>query len=236
MNLIIDFGNSNTKAALFEQEKLLEVFPEVHLESLASEYQDNRVERIFVSTVSENPEDIRAAFKRPLEFLSHKTPLPFNNLYSTPETLGLDRIAAVAGAEELYPELNVLVIDIGTCITYDFMKEGKNYLGGSISPGLQMRFEALHTLTAGLPRVEFDPESQFIGDSTKSSITSGVLYGMQGEIQSMVDRYTADFGRLQTILCGGGAKFFENRLKGAIFAAPELVLRGLNRILLYNAS
>ncbi len=232
MNLIIDFGNSNTKAALFEQEKMLEVFSDVHLESLSTEFRRNRVERIFVSTVSRKPEEIQEAFDRPLEFLSHETALPFHNHYSTPETLGLDRIAAVAGAAERYPDANVLVIDIGTCITYDFLKEGKNYLGGSISPGLQMRFEALHSLTAGLPLVEFDPESKFIGNNTKSSITSVVLICMQGEMQSMIDRYTADFGRLQTILCGGGAKFFENRLKGAIFAAPELVLRGLKMILL----
>lgn len=236
MNLIIDFGNSNTKAALFKDRHLDRLLSDETLDSLAEQFRKNRVDQICVSSVRETTQEIQEAFDRELFFLTHSTPLPFTNLYKTPETLGLDRIAAVAGAGELFPQTHVLVIDLGTCITYDFLTSDNTYLGGSISPGLQMRFDALHKLTAGLPQVDFDPESPVIGNTTQTSITSGVLYGMQGEIQSIIEHYTSEYGRLQTILCGGGAKFFENRLKGAIFAAPELVLRGLNRILLYNAS
>ena len=236
MNLIIDFGNTATKAAIFRENTLLELLINTDIEELAKKTVESEFDHIFVSTVSKSREDISQAFDRPVIFLSHRTPVPFNNMYKTKETLGLDRIAAVAGATMYSENKNCLIIDIGTCITYDFLDADMNYHGGGISPGLDMRFRALHELTAGLPLVEFDPEPPFIGNSTRTSISSGVLFGMEGEMQGMIQRYTADFGNLKTILCGGGAKFFENRLKGTIFAAPELVLRGLNRILLYHAS
>jgi type III pantothenate kinase len=236
MNLIIDFGNTATKAATFRDDSLVEFISNTTLSELQERTTNFNFDHIFISTVSVSRERIAQGFDQEVIFLTHETPVPFNNTYETRETLGLDRIAAVAGST-LYSEgENCLIIDIGTCITYDFINSERDYLGGSISPGLQMRFRALHELTAGLPLVEFNPESPFIGKSTHGSISSGVLYGMEGEIQGMINRYTADFGNLKTILCGGGADFFENRLKGAIFAAPELVLRGLNRILLYNAS
>ena len=236
MNLIIDFGNTSTKAAVFEEDTMQQLWTDARLEDLVKKSRDYDVDNIFVSTVSVAKKDIAQAFDQEVGFLSHETPVPFKNNYTTKETLGLDRIAAVAGATMYCDNQHCLIIDIGTCITYDFLSSDLVYEGGSISPGLDMRFRALHELTAGLPLVSFDPDSPLIGKSTRTSITSGVLFGMEGEMQEMIRRYTTDFENLKTILCGGGAKFFENRLKGAIFAAPELVLRGLNRILRYDAS
>jgi len=168
--------------------------------------------------------------------LTSTLPLPINNRYKTPETLGVDRIAAVCGALEIFPNRNCLVIDAGTAITYDFMDCDKNYWGGAISPGIAMRFKALHTLTERLPLIGATENFQLTGDSTETSIQSGVLYGVIGEMDGFISKYLNLHPDLGVVLTGGDTFFFENNLKQPIFAARELVLSGLNRILQHHAT
>ena len=146
----------------------------------------------------------------------------------------VDRIAGVCGAQQKFPGEPCLVIDAGTCITYDFLDRQGNFLGGGISPGLMMRFQAVHTFTSKLPLVNPVEKVNLIGDSTERCIQSGVINGLAEELNGIIRRYQGEFDGLRVILCGGDARFFENILKGPIFAVPELVLSGLNSILNYN--
>ncbi|MCA6078180.1 type III pantothenate kinase [Fulvivirga sedimenti] len=236
MNLILDFGNSSAKAGLFNGLELVKVYDRLALDEISELARSRTFEYIFASTVSVGKDTIREKIGQEVSFLSHETSVPFQNQYKTPETLGLDRIAAVAGAQQRFPDTNCLAIDIGSCITYDHITASGDYFGGGISPGLDIRFKSLHTFTAGLPLIEFQEEAELVGNSTRNSILSGVIFGMQAEIEGIIRMYEDKFGDLKIILCGGGSKVFENRLKGAIFAAPHLVLEGLNRILSYNVS
>jgi type III pantothenate kinase len=168
--------------------------------------------------------------------LTHTLPLPIINSYATPETLGVDRLASVCGARTLFPTEASLVIDSGTCITYDFIDADGVYKGGAIAPGLSMRLRAMHEFTARLPLVEVNENAILIGNSTVSCIQSGALNGMIAEIEGTISRYQVHYPQLRVILCGGDTHFFENNLKGTIFAVQNLVLRGLNSILLHNVS
>ncbi|HEY5825470.1 MAG TPA: type III pantothenate kinase, partial [Cyclobacteriaceae bacterium] len=156
------------------------------------------------------------------------------NGYATPTTLGVDRIAAVCGALEIYPNGNCLVVDTGTCINYEFIDAKGEYLGGAISPGIHMRLEAMHKFTARLPLVTNNPDAQLIGNSTATCMQSGVTNGVIAEIEGIITRYSHLYPDLGVILSGGDYSLFENKLKPSIFVAPELVLSGLNRILLHN--
>lgn len=235
MNLALDFGNTFTKAGLFEDNNLKKVITDIKLDCLPDLVDKYTPENIIISSVSVKATDITTKLEgERIVILKHDLPLPFKIAYQTPETLGLDRIAAVAGAQEMFPGRNCLVIDTGTCFTYDLLDHQGVYHGGGISPGIKMRFQALHTFTANLPLIGFEEETPLIGQSTKGSILSGVVNGTVAEITEIIRQYRDKFADLQIIMCGGDAKFFENRLKASIFAAPELVLRGLNRILLYN--
>ena len=168
--------------------------------------------------------------------LSHELKLPIEILYKTPQTLGADRIAGSVAASALFEGKNVLKVDFGTCITYDFVNNKQQYLGGAISPGLIMRFKALHNYTAKLPLV--DP-MQFLhydltGTDTTTSILSGVVNGIKEEVTGIIKEYEQRFGNLQVVATGGDAGFFVTLLKSEIFARPYLVLEGLNHILNYN--
>ncbi len=235
MNLVIDFGNSTGKAALFDKEEIFKIFNPVGLEEITPIYKSNNVDNILISSSGIDPTLINKKVNNQGQILSYKSKLPFILEYKTPETLGLDRIAAVAGATFLFPGKNCLIIDMGTCITYDVLIENK-HLGGGISPGINMRLKALHTFTANLPLVELQNEVALVGDTTKSAILSGVVNGVKAEIEEIIRMYSDNYGSLQIIICGGDSVFFENKLKASIFAAPELVLRGLNGILQYNVS
>lgn len=174
----------------------------------------------------------------PTIVLDQTTPIPFELDYDTPKTLGVDRIAAMAGAQVINPEGDSLVIDAGTCITYDILEKGHKFKGEIISPGLATRFKAMHDYTNKLPMitdVEPGDEVALVGRSTEKAMKSGVVNGIKIEMNSFIREYQELFPDLKVIMCGGEAKFFESRLKASIFAAPELVLLGLNRILEYNA-
>ncbi len=168
--------------------------------------------------------------------LSHKTELPIINKYATPKTLGKDRLAGVVAASALYAKKNVLVIDAGTCITFDFINNDREYLGGSIHPGITMRFKALNNFTDKLPLIKRSSDFELIGNSTEKAILTGVLYAVLKEIQGMIEDYMGKYNDLTIIFTGGDASFFVSRLKNKIFAHPNLVLEGLNEILRYNAA
>jgi len=166
--------------------------------------------------------------------LDHQTPLSVHNYYATPQTLGRDRIAAVCGAQTLYPNQNILVIDAGTCITLDAITHNGDYFGGSIHPGITMRFKALNNYTGKLPLVKRQITHDFIGNSTENSILAGVVFATVKEMEGMLGEYKVKYGELIVIITGGDASFFESQMKSKIFAHSNLVLIGLNKILNYN--
>lgn len=238
MNLIVDYGNSRIKTGIFEQAKLSASHSFEDEEELKGWLKGRSFDHAIVSSVSQPSAiilDFVPAVGKKL-VMSHELPLPITNQYATPATLGVDRLAAACGAFELRPQQDCLVIDIGTCINYEFVDAGANYHGGSISPGVNMRFEAMHTFTARLPLVKPGKAVGLIGNSTEACMQSGVMLGVMSEIDGIIERYRNRYPGLGVILCGGDAPFFENNLKQSIFVAPNLVLIGLNRILLYNVT
>ena len=236
MNLVVDYGNSAAKVAIFNHLDLVEKHTFSDLNDLRNFLQQSTAENLIVSSVTTEASQLTqwAVNARQKFILSHTLPLPIRILYKTPHTLGVDRIAGACGALQLFPASCSLVIDAGTCITYDFIDSNGNYHGGGISPGLMMRFKAVHTFTARLPLVQPTENPELIGNSTESSIQSGVIYGLAAEIEGIIGRYRSQFPDLKVILCGGDARFFENKLKDSIFASPDLVLIGLNSVLIHN--
>lgn len=235
ISLAIDIGNTSIKAGIFENHVLQTIFRFENTEGLKL-YCDNLSPDTFgiISNVTnQNLSSFNSCFTE-LIILDHTTVVPINNHYKTPETLGNDRLAAVVGANSLYPDKNNLVIDVGTCIKYDFIDSEKNYSGGSISPGLDMKFSALNHYTQKLPRIEKQNDFHISGDSTHSALLSGVMFGSLMEMQGFIDQHTSKNDSLQVIVTGGDHAFFVGRLKGTIFAEPDLVVKGLFQILKYN--
>ena len=167
--------------------------------------------------------------------LDHETELPIKNLYETPETLGKDRIAAAVGANEFFPDQNLLIIDAGTAITYDLVSEKNEFIGGNISPGLQMRFKALNQFTGKLPLVSYFDEFQNIGRNTTEAIRAGVQNGILYEIAQTIELFNKNYKNLQIVMTGGDSIFFDKKLNYTIFVHFNITLIGLNRILEYNA-
>lgn len=239
MNLAVDIGNTRIKAALFEQGQLLKVHHALTEKELLNLVQEASPNYTILSSVKEENHLIKAEIERfsQLFVLKSGMSLPFQNLYETPDTLGVDRIAAVSGALALYPKTACLVIDLGTCITLDFIDAKARYWGGNISPGLQMRFEAMHKFTDKLPYIQDylhnTGEISYTGKSTRGAMLSGVIYGMVHEIEGAVRFYHQKTGNFNTILTGGDALFFETKIKEPIFVTQNLTLIGLNGILQY---
>ncbi|MHB1278629.1 MAG: type III pantothenate kinase [Bacteroidia bacterium] len=236
MNGIIDIGNSSVKWAVFDGEKLIESGRLLYGEwaSLQNTHAHYKPDTWFMSSVQTLPAAEELGFG--YEVLDLNTALPVTIQYRTPSTLGKDRIAAVCGARYLFPDSACLVIDAGSCITFDIMDEKGNYFGGSISPGLEMRLKAMHTYTGKLPLLNWEEPEGFIGDSTRTSMLQGVKQGVLGEAQRQIGLYEGKFPGLKVLITGGDASFFEKNLKKGIFAAPNLVLIGLNTIRQYKQS
>jgi type III pantothenate kinase len=240
LNLIIDIGNTRTKVALFNQGELMISFPvdpftTKELEFILNDYPT--IECAIVSSVKKNQEELMSALKNKIPFiidLDHNTKLPIENCYETPETLGKDRIAAAVGANKLYPNKNILVIDAGTAIKYDFISEKNQYFGGFITPGLNMRFKALNHFTDKLPLLKPENPVNYKGNNTNNSIRGGIQYGLNGEINQMIQYFNDLYGKLTIILTGGDAPYFEKLLKNNIFVVAEITLCGLNTILEFN--
>jgi type III pantothenate kinase len=236
MNLVIDYGNTRIKAGLFESARLHDSRTFLNAEDLSGFLQGFQPDHLIISSVSGHPEKILShlSVKGKKIILTSNLPLPLKITYQTPATLGVDRLAAACGAWELFPGKHTLVVDAGTCINYELVEASGTYRGGAISPGIAMRFEAMHTFTARLPLLFASTDSPLIGDSTEACMQSGVLNGVLSEVSGMIQRYETLYPGLQVILCGGDNHFFENNLKQPIFVAPDLVLRGLNSILRYH--
>lgn len=240
MNLTIDVGNNQTKIGVFDGDKILqfENYAPLTIEDVKALFETYNIKNAIIADVAFYDENIDVFLKQHTRFikLSHETKMPVSLKYLTPETLGRDRIATAAAAVDLFPGNNCLVIDAGTSITYDIITAEKEFLGGGISPGISMRFKALHNFTARLPLMKKQPIDYLIGKNTEQSILSGVINGTTGEMVYIIDNYQKNYPDLQVLLTGGDAPFFETRLNYKIFVVPNLVLRGLNKILNYNVA
>ena len=236
--LCIDIGNTLSKAAVYAGDRVVETCsgPTLDVARLAAWKHEYGLNHAMLSAVSDNPklplDDLRAMFT--LHYPKQVGNLPFKIAYSTPETLGADRLACMMGAYVLYPDRPVLVLQCGTCLTMDLLADGSVYAGGSISPGLRMRFKALNGYTARLPLVEADTEAGLSGDSTVTSIQSGVWQGYLSECEGMIGKYNAIYEHLMVIITGGDAAAVKDKLKMTIFAFPDLVLFGLMQMLKYD--
>lgn len=227
MYLTLDIGNTRTKFARFSDEGTV----------LESGYCDALPETsgctaIGVANVGDAGKDL-TALNIPVLFISHKAKLPFTMSYQTPETLGADRLAGVAGAAFLFPEKDLLVVDAGTCLKFELLRNNV-YEGGSISPGLTMRYKALKTFTERLPEIAHSPTDKLLGDTTETAILSGVQDGFLQEVSGRINSFLAETPRLQVIITGGDAPFLAERLKTKIFAEPLLVHYGLYHTLRLN--
>jgi type III pantothenate kinase len=241
MRLAIDIGNTNTKVAYFEQGKLrdthvYEAFPEEELLRLLS---DKQCDKAIVSSVKKlSPAFLKSIDQNQVLIFSSDTPLPLKIEYATPKTLGVDRIAAATGAKALFPKQNVLCFDFGSCITTEFVDQSGVYHGGSIAPGMNLRFKSMHTFTDKLPLIAAQqfPQLHVTGNSTESCMISGVVNGILFEIKGMIAEYELmKYNDLKVVFTGGDATYFESLLNMKIFVDPYLVLKGLNEILEYNA-
>ncbi len=239
-NLIVDIGNSSAKIALFDGDTLIEqscIPHEALPQALRKRTEDPTVGAAIISSViplSQAVEDILSALPYPCLRMSAQLKMPFRIAYKTPGTLGPDRLAAVAGAHAQQPGHDLLVIDAGTAITYDILTADGTYLGGQISPGISMRFKALHHFTGKLPLVDREGERTPIGNSTETAIREGVLQGVDKEIDGYIREYTEKYPSLFVFLTGGDAILLDNRAKSRTFADNLLVTKGLNRILTLN--
>lgn len=239
-NLVVDIGNTRTKIAVFEKGNMVvnfsnNSFSANDFDDLIEDYKNLKF--AIVSTVRNDSKQLISYLKEHLEFvleLDHTTPIPIQNQYKTPETLGKDRIAAAVGANKIYPNRDLLIIDAGTAITYDFVTHKNAYLGGFITPGLNMRFKALHQFTDKLPLLKANTPEHYQGNSTDSSIMGGVQLGLEGEINRMILFFSATPNELIIILTGGDTNYFEKLLKKYKFVALEITLLGLNTILEFN--
>lgn len=239
MHLIIDAGNTRIKLAVFNKEELIhnEIITYLELENKALLLIENyKISQGIISSVGDVKKSIISKIKNKIKLLTlnSDTKIPFKNNYSTPKTLGVDRIALIAAAIANYPRKNVLVIDAGTCITYDFVDKNKQYLGGAISPGLNMRYKSLNYYTEKLPKLTIKYPKKLIGDSTEECIHVGVSMAVINEIDSFINLYKEKNQNLTVVLTGGDINFLSNNLKNSIFANPNFLLLGLNSILTYN--
>jgi type III pantothenate kinase len=232
--LAIDRGNSRTKVSIRKDHGEILFFSTLNESNLENElkriFREYTIERCIVSNVRESGLDL------PIEHIafSHLLKFPFIIAYETPETVGHDRLANMAAASVLYPNENVLVIDCGSCITYSLLVDN-SFVGGSISPGIHMRYKALHHFTGKLPQIEMlDKLPNLLGKTTHDSICSGVEFAIIVETAGMIEAYQKVFGQLKIILTGGDNSFFEKYLKSPTFAVAHLTQIGLHEILRIN--
>ncbi len=242
LKLVIDVGNSFSKLAVFDGDEIIDfhIVEKINVAFLKNIYE--RFPEISSSIISSvalhdlSLIDFLSQRGTAIE-LSQSTPVPFINNYGTPETLGKDRIAIASAAVKLFPGENVLVVDTGTSITYDLVTGEGKFIGGGISPGLNMRFKALHNFTHRLPLIQMNDAADdinLVGDSTESSILAGVVVGARAEVEGIINQYSSLYSSLKIIISGGDHKYFEKLVKSNIFAAPNIVVKGLNYILDFN--
>jgi len=238
MNLIIDIGNTRTKAAIFSKGKIRKkvIWEKCNVKTVKAFTEKYNITNAALTSTANVSKRVEQFLQKNYFYLrlNFETKLPIQNKYKTPKTLGNDRLAAVVGAFDIFPNQNSLVIDAGTCITYDFIDSKGNYHGGSIAPGMTMRLKAMHAFTAKLPLVEKKPLKSFIGNNTETSLRTGGQMGIVMEIRGFIDAYNKTFGKINTILTGGDANFLAKHLDSSLIVNNNLVLSGLNKILNYN--
>lgn len=238
MNLVIDIGNTRAKIAVFGNGRLMSysAYENLTADDIKQAAAGNVISHCIVSSVTDIEKNILDYLSShfQLTILDKATPLPIKNHYETPETLGKDRVAAAVAASRIFPERDTLVIDAGTAITFELVLGGKIYMGGGISPGLNMRFKALNAFTGKLPLISDISPAPLTGSNTTDSIRSGVINGTISEIEGIIGMYRSKYPSIEVILTGGNQYFFDKQLKIKTFAAPNLVLEGLNIILEYN--
>ncbi len=239
MNLIIDIGNTLTKFSVFSDGKIIKSFSSSkastkQVKAILIKYP--KIQQAIVSSVVNKDAALIRFLKRKLRtcLVVQEAKFPFKNKYKTPNTLGTDRVAAVAGAILLFPKQNILIVDAGSCIKLNFINAKGEFLGGAISPGIRMRFKAMHIFTGKLPLIQALSFNDLIGKNTRESMLVGGVTGAVAEVDSMIRLYAKEFSGLRVILTGGDASFFENKLKNPIFTHPNLIAEGLNSILNHN--
>ena len=240
MVLVIDFGNTQVKTAVFEHNNMLEKqivsYKECSnaLEKILEKF--SKIENVVIASVNNNTNSnvLNALLTKNCIFITHEYKFPFTNLYTTPNTLGIDRMLLAAGAVFQFPQQNRLVIDAGTCITYDFIDSDDRYLGGAISPGIRLRYESLHHHTSKLPLLTIEMPNKMIGNSTNQGIHSGVINGVLYEIEGFIKSFFIENDNFIIILTGGDCIFLSNRLKNTIFANSNFLLESLNQTFQYN--
>lgn len=239
MNLAIDVGNTRAKMAVFADDKMIELFVfqsskiVSEIKSIKKKFDINNAIISNVAAIADN-KFLKIQNIVPVIKVSSSISTPFYNKYKTPNTLGADRIALVAAAVKNFPQQNVLVIDAGTCITFDFVDTNANYFGGAISLGIAMRFKALHKFTSKLPFLEKKHLDNFIGQNTEECINSGVVNGVIQEIEGVIEQYKQQFKDFTIVLTGGDTNFLSKQLKSSIFANQNFLLEGLNELLIFN--
>ncbi|MCK5134785.1 MAG: type III pantothenate kinase [Bacteroidales bacterium] len=242
MNLVLDLGNSYGKIAVCEGIRVIESASYDKITSREIAYFHTRYTELkgaIISSVVNYSREIidylGNLYSTCIE-LDHATSIPLKNRYQTPDTLGYDRIAAAVGAYTIYPGKTVLVIDAGTAITYDIVTSEGEFVGGNISTGLEIRFKSLNKYTNHLPHLERpDEKPMLVGSSTREAIQSGIVNGLLFEMDGFIGAISQHYPKLQVVLTGGDAKYFEGKLKSSIFVNLNLNLIGLNRILEHNA-
>jgi type III pantothenate kinase len=237
---VIDHGNTRTKLSIFEGDVIVHraVLYDMTLQDLKTFLEPfDTISKVALSATGHFEEDFKLFLRKHYQFieLTHETQIPIQNHYETPKTLGKDRLAAVIAAHGLYPQQNVLVIDAGTCITYDFVTAAGDYYGGSIAPGLSMRFRAMHEFTAKLPLITKADTTDFIGVNTETAMRTGAQYGFIYEIEGFYNAYIQRFGVCKTLLTGGDAVFIAQHLVHLQFEIQnDLVPIGLNAVLKHH--
>ena len=239
MNLVVDIGNNFFKLGIFENSKLIFSFSDkndkidIEIEKIIGKYSE--ITSALISNVSSiNISDILNKFNINNYELNSTFIFPFKLNYKTPETLGNDRLALAAAATILFPNSNNLVIDAGTCITIDFIDSNNHFTGGSISPGVKMRYDSLNHYTANLPLLKNKNNFNFPGNSTNTSIHAGIIGGVSNEIMGFINQINSRYKKVNVILTGGDAKILSKTLKITIFANQNFILEGLNCILNLN--
>ncbi len=231
--VIVDAGNTSIKVAQVKNSQIQSVKRFDDISDALGSISDTVV--VCASVLNENFKQLVIDKGGQFHQVTHQSALPFESAYSSMETIGIDRLCNVAGAMKTFESEHCLIVDIGTCIKFDFISAKNVYLGGSISPGINLRYKALHEFTSKLPLIDSKANASIIGDSTASSIHSGVINGIMHEIQGMILRYEKDFGQLKILITGGDASYFEFPQKSNIFANKNLTLEGIVEIYEINA-
>ena len=240
MLITIDVGNSRIKVAVFEQDILVELFvvepneAQIFFSEIFKQYP--KIEKALFSSVGQFDQEVLTFIQNQVttQIVHHQTKFPFRNHYATPETLGIDRMVLAAGATLMFPNKNRLVIDAGTCVTYDFVDQHNHYLGGAISPGIALRYKSLNDYTQNLPLLAKSEIDNLVGNSTENSIHSGIIHGLVFEMDGFISQYFHKYPDLTVILTGGDADFLAKRLKNPIFAHSNFLLESLRLLSTYT--